>query len=56
VQYYVSEGAQFDPAEPVSIEMIRDNLDRIRDLSQAKPYTGMMGNVVDKLRAMGRVK
>jgi NAD(P)-dependent dehydrogenase (short-subunit alcohol dehydrogenase family) len=56
VQYYVSEGAQFDPAEPVSIEMIRDNLHSIRDLSQARPYTGMMGNVVEKLRAMGRVK
>jgi len=56
VQYFVSEGAQFDPAEAVTVEMIRDNLDRIRDLSQAKPYTGMMGNVVEKLRAMGRVK
>jgi len=56
VQYFVSEGAQFDPAEPVTIEMIRDSLDSIRDLSQAKPYTGMMGNVVEKLRAMGRVK
>ncbi|HVY16458.1 MAG TPA: SDR family NAD(P)-dependent oxidoreductase [Rhodopila sp.] len=56
VQYFVSEGVQFDPAKPVSIEMIRDNLDRIRDLSQAKPYFGMMGNVVEKLREMGRVK
>jgi NAD(P)-dependent dehydrogenase (short-subunit alcohol dehydrogenase family) len=56
VQYFVSEGAQFDPVEPVSIEMIRDNLDRIRDLSDAKPYFGMMGNVVEKLREMGRVK
>lgn len=56
VQYFVSEGAQFDPAEPVTIEMVRDNLGRIRDLSQAKPYTGMMGNVVEKLREMGRIK
>ena len=56
VQYFVSEGVQFDPAEPVSIEMIRDSLHNIRDLSQARPYTGMMGNVVEKLRAMGRVK
>lgn len=56
VQYFVSEGAQFDPAEPVTIEMVRDNLSRIRDLSQAKPYTGMMGNVVEKLREMGRIK
>lgn len=56
VQYFVTEGAQFDPAEPVSIEMVRDSMDRIRDLSTAKPYLGMMGNVVDKLREMGRIK
>lgn len=56
VQYFVAEGAQFDPAEPVTIEMVRDSLDRIRDLSDARPYTGMMGNVVDKLRAMGRIR
>ncbi len=56
VQYFVTEGVQFDPAEPVSIEMVRDSLDRIRDLSTAKPYTGLMGNVVEKLREMGRIK
>lgn len=56
VQYFVSEGAQFDPAEPVTIEMVRDKLDAIRDLSNAKPYFGMMGNVVEKLREMGRIK
>jgi NAD(P)-dependent dehydrogenase (short-subunit alcohol dehydrogenase family) len=56
VQYYVTEGAQFDPAEPVSIEMVRDSLEQIRDLSTAKPYFGMMGNVVEKLREMGRIK
>jgi NAD(P)-dependent dehydrogenase (short-subunit alcohol dehydrogenase family) len=56
VQYFVTEGAQFDPAEPVSMEMVRDALGRIRDLSTAKPYFGMMGNVVEKLREMGRIK
>jgi NAD(P)-dependent dehydrogenase (short-subunit alcohol dehydrogenase family) len=56
VQYFVTEGKQFDPAEPVSIEMIRDSIDQIRDLTQIKPYFGMMGNVVEKLRAMGRIK
>jgi NAD(P)-dependent dehydrogenase (short-subunit alcohol dehydrogenase family) len=56
VQYFVSEGVQFDPAEPVSIEMVRDSLGSIRDLSTAKPYFGMMGNVVEKLREMGRIK
>ena len=56
VQYFVTEGAQFDPAEPVTIEMVRDSLGPIRDLSKVRPYFGMMGNVVEKLRAMGRVK
>ena len=56
VQYFVTEGAQFDPAEPVTIEMVRDSLDQIRDLTQIKPYFGMMGNVVEKLREMGRIK
>jgi len=56
VQYFVTEGAQFDPAEPVSIEMVRDSLDRIRDLNHVRPYTGLMGNVAEKLREMGRIK
>jgi len=56
VQYFVTEGQQFDPAEPVTVEMIRDSLDKIRDLSHVKPYFGMMGNVVEKLREMGRIK
>ncbi|HET8996959.1 MAG TPA: SDR family oxidoreductase [Acetobacteraceae bacterium] len=56
VQYFVTDGAQFDPAEPVTIEMVRDSIGRIRDLSTAKPYTGLMGNVEQKLRDMGRIK
>ena len=56
VQYFISEGAQFDPAEPVSIEMVRDAIGEIRDMSHARPYTGLMGNVEQKLREMGRIK
>jgi NAD(P)-dependent dehydrogenase (short-subunit alcohol dehydrogenase family) len=56
VQYFVTEGVQFDPAEPVTIEMVRDSIGTIRDLSTATPYTGMMGNVDKKLREMGRIK
>jgi NAD(P)-dependent dehydrogenase (short-subunit alcohol dehydrogenase family) len=56
VQYFVSEGVQFDPAELVTIEMIRDSIDKIRDLSDAKPYTGLMGNVTERLRELGRIK
>jgi len=56
VQYFVTEGVQFDPERPVTIEMIADSIDRIRDLSTASPYTGLMGNVTEKLREMGRIK
>ena len=56
VQYFVTEGVQFDPAEPVTIEMVRDKIGQIRDLDHIRPYFGMMGNVVEKLREMGRVK
>ena len=56
VQYFVSEGMQFDPAEPVTIEMVAELIDKIRDLSNATPYTGLMGNVDRKLREMGRIK
>jgi NAD(P)-dependent dehydrogenase (short-subunit alcohol dehydrogenase family) len=56
VQYFVTEGVQFDPAEQVTIEMVRDSIDKIRDLKTATPYTGMMGNVEKKLRDMGRIK
>lgn len=56
VQYFVTEGVQFDPAEPVTIEMIQDSIGKIRDLSTATPYTGLMGNVDRKLREMGRIR
>jgi len=56
VQYFVTEGVQFDPAEPVTIEMVADSIERIRDLATATPYTGLMGNVTEKLREMGRIK
>jgi NAD(P)-dependent dehydrogenase (short-subunit alcohol dehydrogenase family) len=56
VQYFFSEGVQFDPDEPVTIEMVADNMDKIRDLRNAKPYTGMMGNVEKNLRALGKLQ
>jgi NAD(P)-dependent dehydrogenase (short-subunit alcohol dehydrogenase family) len=56
VQYFVTEGVQFDPEKPVTIEMVADSIGKIRDLSTATPYTGLMGNVAEKLRQMGRIK
>jgi NAD(P)-dependent dehydrogenase (short-subunit alcohol dehydrogenase family) len=56
VQYFVTDGVQFDPGKPVTVEMIQESIGKIRDLSTAVPYTGLMGNVEHKLREMGRIR
>jgi NAD(P)-dependent dehydrogenase (short-subunit alcohol dehydrogenase family) len=56
VQYFQSEGVQFDPDQPVTLEMFAEKVGVIRDLSKAKPYTGLMGTVEQSLRAMGKIK
>jgi hypothetical protein len=56
VQYFQSEGVQFDPDQPVTIEMVAEKIGTIRDLSKAKPYTGLMGTVAQSLRQMGKIK
>lgn len=56
VQYMIAEGVQFDPAEPVTIEMIAGAIGRIRDMSDARPHTDLMGDVAEKLREIGRIK
>jgi NAD(P)-dependent dehydrogenase (short-subunit alcohol dehydrogenase family) len=56
VQYFITEGVQFDPAEPVTPEMVEEAMGQIRDLSTVRPYTGLMGNVEKNLRAMGRIR
>jgi NAD(P)-dependent dehydrogenase (short-subunit alcohol dehydrogenase family) len=56
VQYFQSEGVQFDPDEPVTVEMVAEKIGQIRDLSKAKPYTGLMGTVEQGLRRMGKIK
>jgi hypothetical protein len=55
VQYFQSEGVQFDPDQPVTIEMVAEKIGKIRDLSNAQPYTGLMGTVEASLRAMGKL-
>jgi NAD(P)-dependent dehydrogenase (short-subunit alcohol dehydrogenase family) len=56
VQYFSSEGVQFDPDQPVTIEMLAEKIGTIRDLSKAKPYTGLMGTVEASLRKMGKIQ
>jgi hypothetical protein len=36
--------------------MLAEKIGTIRDLSKAKPYTGLMGTVESSLRAMGKIK
>jgi NAD(P)-dependent dehydrogenase (short-subunit alcohol dehydrogenase family) len=55
VQYFQSEGVQFDPDQPVTLDMFAEKVAQIRDLSKAKPYTGLMGTVEQSLRAMGKI-
>jgi NAD(P)-dependent dehydrogenase (short-subunit alcohol dehydrogenase family) len=56
VQYFKSEGVQFDPDQPVTIEMVAEEIDKIRDMSKAEPNTGSRGRIEAKLRAMGKLK
>lgn len=56
VQYFVTEGVQFDRELTITIEMFAEALAAIADLSTAKPYTGLMGYVERKLREIGRIK
>ena len=42
--------------QPVTLEMFAEKVGVIRDLSKAKPYTGLMGTVESSLRAMGKIK
>ncbi len=56
VQYFVTEGVQFDPEMPVTVEMFAEAFPKVTDLATARPYTGLMGNVERKLREIGRIR
>src|ERR1700735_2049810 len=56
VQYFKSEGVQFDPDEPGTIERVAEKSDKIRDMSKAEPNTGSRGRIEAKLRAIGKLK
>jgi hypothetical protein len=47
---------QFDPDEPVTLDMVAEKIGQIRDLSNARPYTGLMGTVEASLRRMGKIR
>ena len=56
VKYFQSEGIQFDPGEPVTIEMFAASFDKITDLSHPQAHAGSLARLEARLRALGRIK
>jgi NAD(P)-dependent dehydrogenase (short-subunit alcohol dehydrogenase family) len=56
VQYVQSEGAYFDPANPVTIEMFAEAFPKVMDISEPQPHAGGLARLEARLRAMGRIK
>ncbi|MEO8296247.1 MAG: SDR family NAD(P)-dependent oxidoreductase [Burkholderiales bacterium] len=56
VALYKAAGAQFDPLEPITPEMIDAAWsDRIADLSAPEPYRGTLASLEPNLRRLGRL-
>ena len=56
VKYFQTEGAQFDPAEEVTVDMFADAWPKISDFTDAAPMGRSRGRLEARLRAMGRIK
>lgn len=56
VQYFMTEGVAFDPDQPVTIEMVQENFEKLTDLHTATPSVGLMGNIERQLRELGKIK
>ena len=56
VKYIESEGVQFDPAAPVTVDMFAENLARIMDLTKPDTHGFSSRKLQDRLKAMGRIK
>lgn len=56
VKYFQTEGVQFDPGEPVTLEMFADAWPKINDWTGAGPMARSRGRLEARLRAMGRIK
>ena len=58
VQYYQSEGVQFDPEAPeapVTLEMFDEAFPKLSDMTNAAPLGRNRARLEERLRAMGRV-
>ena len=56
VKYFQTEGVQFDPGEPVTLEMFAEAWPKINDWTGAGPMARSRGRLEARLRAMGRIK
>ena len=56
MQYFETKGVQFDPTQPVTLEMFDAAFGEIADLGTATPsLLGMLGNAKERLEAIGRM-
>lgn len=56
IAYFEGEGLQFDPLEPVTIDMLVSASERILSLEGAKPVQeGPLGDIEARLKAIGRL-
>ncbi len=55
LQVFETEGVQFDPDQPVTIEMFAEAFPRISDLANAHPLRTIGGEMENKLRAIGKI-
>jgi NAD(P)-dependent dehydrogenase (short-subunit alcohol dehydrogenase family) len=55
VQYYQSEGVQFDPEAPVTLEMFDEAFPKLSDMTNAAPLGRNRARLEEGLRAMGRI-
>lgn len=52
---YKSQGVQFDPQQPVTLEMLADAWPRIADMAALEPYRGSLASLEPNLRKLGRL-
>jgi NAD(P)-dependent dehydrogenase (short-subunit alcohol dehydrogenase family) len=55
VAFYKGPGVQFDPAQPLTLEMIDENWPRIIDMSRVEPFLGTLAGLEPNLRKLGHV-
>src|SRR6478672_5394998 len=55
VQYFQSEGVQFDPEAPVTLEMFDEAFPKLSDMTNAAPLGRNRARLEERLRAMGRI-